>query len=76
MIRLPMVVTQKYIGDNQTVGAHQNIHADGSTGITCDGSVSDQRDISGNEISVVTFYDSGWQYILRYTGQSKFEVSQ
>ena len=68
--------TELYIGDNQTVGAHQNIHADGSTGITCDGSASDQRDISGNEISVVTFYDSGWQYILRYTGQSKFEVSQ
>ena len=69
--------TELYIGNNQTVGAHMNIHANGYSDGYCDGTANDQRDLSGQEISVATLSDySGWEYIIRYTGNPKFELDK
>ena len=48
-----------YIGNNQLVGAHIN-----EKGEITGGEPGDQTE---NEISVGPYYDSDWQYILRYT---------
>lgn len=49
--------TEMYIGNNQLVGAHENENH-GITG----GKVGDQ---TGNEISIIPFYNDGWTAVFR-----------
>lgn len=59
--------TEIYLGGGQNVGAHMNYTADGKgKGVYCDGSAIDQRDLSGKEVSVDSYWDDHWDGVLRY----------
>ena len=59
--------TEMYIGNGENVGAHIN-EQNGITG----GKTGDQ---TGKEISIGPYYNSPWNYVLRFMGEKNEETS-